>query len=191
MDLKGLGILNLCGFIKEMNIDFNLKGSMIRTATIEDVPTILKILNHEILTSTVVYDYKERTIEELLDWFKKKQEDNKPIIVAEQNGQVLGYGTFGQFRPWAAYQYSIEHSIYVSADYRGKGIGKSIMKELIRLAKEQGYHVMIAGIDAANVDSYQFHKKFEFEESGRLNEVGYKFGKWLDLIFMTLKLMNK
>jgi phosphinothricin acetyltransferase len=159
---------------------------IIRPAETKDVYTILEIINHEILHSTVVYDYKERTYEQQLAWFEKKLQDNMPVIVAESEEKVVGFGTFGIFRPWDAYQYSVEHSIYTHHTCRGMGIGKLIMSELIRLATEQGYHTMIAGVDASNKGSFEFHKKFGFQEIGTFKEVGYKFDQWLDLIFMQL-----
>lgn len=158
----------------------------IRNAKTKDVNSILEIINHEILNSTVVYDYKERSYEQQLAWFEKKNQDEMPVIVAEKEGNVVGFGSFGIFRPWDAYRFSVEHSIYTHQDAQGMGIGKRIMAELIRLATEQGYHTMIAGVDASNKGSYEFHKKFGFQEIGTFKEVGYKFDQWLDLIFMQL-----
>ncbi|MBO0321675.1 N-acetyltransferase [Muricauda sp. CAU 1633] len=163
----------------------------IRTAEIKDVNSILEIINHEILHSTVVYDYQERTYEQQLSWFEKKVKDKMPVIVAENEKKVVGFGTYGIFRPWDAYQFSVEHSIYTHHNYRGMGIGKHIMIELIRLATKQGFHTMIAGVDASNKGSFEFHKKFGFQEIGTFKEVGYKFDKWLDLIFMQLFLKKE
>ncbi|MEZ4811549.1 MAG: N-acetyltransferase family protein [Allomuricauda sp.] len=158
----------------------------IRFAESRDVQSILEIVNHEILNSTVLYDYQERSYEQQLAWFEKKLQDNMPIIVAEKDNKVIGFGTYGIFRPWDAYRSSVEHSIYVNHQARGMGVGKLIMTELIRLAKEQGYHTMIAGVDGSNKGSYDFHKKFGFQEIGTFKEIGYKFDRWLDLIFMQL-----
>lgn len=156
----------------------------VRPATLKDVPKILEIINYEITNSTVVYDYKERSLAQQTEWFNAKQEAKMPVLVAEKNSKVLGYGSFGIYRPWEAYKYSVEHSIYVSNSERGTGVGKILMEELILLGKKQGYHTMIAGIDAENKGSYKFHEKFGFKEVGRFNEVGHKFDRWLDLIFM-------
>jgi phosphinothricin acetyltransferase len=109
-----------------------------------------------------------------------------PVIVAEKDNEVVGFGTYGIFRPWDAYRFSVEHSIYTHHNFRGMGIGKLIMTELIKLAIEQGFHTMIAGVDASNKGSYGFHKKFGFQEIGTFKEVGYKFDRWLDLVFMQL-----
>ena len=163
----------------------------IRFAESKDVQSILDIVNHEILHSTVLYDYRERTYEKQLGWFEKKSQDKMPVIVAEKNNKVIGFGTYGIFRPWDAYRYSVEHSIYVNHRARGLGVGKLIMAELIRLAKEQGYHTMIAGVDGSNRGSYEFHRKFGFQEIGTFKEIGYKFDRWLDLIFLQLFLKDK
>src|SRR5690606_5550497 len=105
-------------------------------------------------------------------------------IVAVKDQKVLGYASFGIFRPWEAYELSIEHSLYVDKDARRQGVGELLMVEIMKIANRDGYHSLIAGIDASNEGSYEFHQKFEFVEVGRLNQVGYKFNRWLDLIFM-------
>lgn len=159
---------------------------VIRAATRSDVPAILDIVNYEILNSTVLYEYESRTLEQQLDWFSLKQSENWPVIIAELNGAVVGFGTYGPFRQRAAYSKSIEHSVYVHKDFRGKAIGNALMVELIKLAKSHGYHTMIAGIDSSNMGSVEFHRKFGFEVIGTFKEVGFKFDKWLDVVFMQL-----
>ncbi|QDO92587.1 N-acetyltransferase [Formosa sediminum] len=158
----------------------------IRFAEIKDVSKIVEIVNYEILNSTVIYDYNERTYQYQLNWFHQKCKDNMPVIVAEEYGEVLGFGTYGIFRPWEAYKFSVEHSIYVSREARAKGIGKKLLTELISIAKANNFHTMIAGVDASNAGSIAFHKKFGFVEIGVFKEVGYKFNTWLDLNFMQL-----
>lgn len=160
----------------------------IRTAIADDVPVILEITNNEILNSTVLYEYDPRSLETQLEWFKAKQADNWPVIVAELEDKVVGFGTYGSFRARVAYSQSIEHSVYVHKDHRGKSIGYDLMIELIRLAKNNGYHTMIAGIDSSNMGSVEFHRKFGFEVVGTFKEVGYKFDRWLDVLFMQLLL---
>ncbi|NKI30439.1 GNAT family N-acetyltransferase [Croceivirga thetidis] len=160
----------------------------IRKAERCDLNAILDIVNYEILNSTVLYDYEERTYQQQLEWFKKKQADKMPIIIAEIENQVAGFGTYGIFRPWAAYRFSIEHSIYVHKKLRGKGVGKELLSKLIELAKDSGFHTMIAGVDGSNEKSYEFHKNFGFEEIGTFKEIGFKFNKWLDLRFLQLLL---
>ena len=159
---------------------------IIRDAERKDLPSILKIVNFEIEHTTSIYDYEKRTLQNQTAWFESKKLEKIPVIIAEENGDVIGFGTFGIFRPWAGYQFSLEHSIYLEKNSRGKGTGKKIMTKLIHLAKEQGFHIMIAGIDANNSKSIKFHHNFGFKEVGRFNQVGFKFEKWLDLIFMQL-----
>lgn len=161
---------------------------IIRNAEEKDVNRILEIINYEILNSTVVYDYVERTSEYQLNWLRQKMKDGMPVIVAESENGVIGYGTFGIFRPFDGFQFSVEHSVYVDKEYRTHGIGKLLLSELIRLAKKNGFHIMIAGVDASNKSSIEFHRKFGFKEVGTLKEVGFKFDKWLDLLFLQLLL---
>jgi len=160
----------------------------IRPAIAADIQAILEIVNHEILNSTVLYEYEPRTFEQQAEWFNHKQEANWPVIIAKNNGLVVGFGTYGLFRARAAYSKSIEHSVYVHHAHRGKSIGNSLMVELIRSAKQEGFHTMIAGIDSSNQGSVEFHRKFGFEEVGTFSEVGFKFDKWLDVVFMQLML---
>jgi phosphinothricin acetyltransferase len=158
----------------------------IRKADINDVPSILEIVNHAILHTTSNYLYEAQTLETQIQWFEDKKTKKFPVIVAVANETVVGFGTYGTFREKIGYQYTVEHSVYVAPDFVGKGIGTLLLSELIQLAKSEGYHVMVGGIDAANLDSIAFHKKFGFTENGVLKEVGFKFGKWLDLQFMQL-----
>lgn len=159
---------------------------IIRNATIEDLPPILEIVNHAILNTTSNYLYEVQTLENQLQWFEDKKSKQFPIIVADYNGTAIGFGTYGTFREKIGYQFTVEHSVYVAPEFFGKGIGKQLLLALIVLAKEEGYHTMIGGIDAANTGSIDFHRKFGFVETGIIKEVGFKFGKWLDLQFMQL-----
>lgn len=159
---------------------------IIRRATETDLPAILEIVNHSILFSTAIYDYEARTLQQQQSWFVEKNAADYPVIVAEINGQIAGFGTYGSFRIKVAYQYTIEHSVYVSEAFKGRGIGKLLLSELIQLAKLQGFHVMIGCIDAENGGSIGFHEKFGFKITGTLREVGFKFGHWLDLVLMQL-----
>ena len=161
---------------------------LIRKAVVKDVVKILEILNHEILNSTALYDYKEKTYEYQLNWFEQKGINKMPVIVVESKNEVIGFGTYGVFRPFDAFQFCVEHSIYMDHNVRGLGIGKKLLTKLIQLAKEDGHHTMIAGLDATNTASLEFHKKFGFKEVGVIKEAGFKFNKWLDLRFLQLLL---
>jgi len=151
--------------------------------------SILDIFNDAILNSTSLYDYKERTMDNMVGWFETKRANGFPVIGLENgDGQLLGFGSYGTFRAWPAYKYSVEHSVYVHKDSRGQGLGKALMKELIAKAQEDDYHAMIGGIDATNAGSIALHTKFGFQHVGTLPQVGFKFGKWLDLAFYQLLL---
>jgi phosphinothricin acetyltransferase len=121
-------------------------------------------------------------------WFKTKQEQGFPVFVATENENIVGLSSIGPFRAWAAYKYSVENSVYVSTECRGKGIGKLLMPPLIDAARELKLHTIIAGIDATNEASLKLHGHFGFKEVAHFKEVGYKFDRWLDLKFLQLLL---
>lgn len=156
----------------------------IRTYTEADCPAILAIINEAILTSTALYDYHPRTLEQQIAIFEDKISKGFPIIVAEENNQVIGFGYYSEFRVREAYKFTVEHSVYADKNYIGKGIGKLLLTELIQLAKAQKLHTMIGVIDSENINSITFHEKFGFEKAGYIKESGYKFDKWLDSLFM-------
>ena len=160
----------------------------LRPATPNDLEKILEIVNHSILHTTANYNYDVQTLEVQTKWFEDKNAKNLPIVVADLDGEVVGFGSYGQFREKIGYQYTVEHSVYVVDHVIGKGIGSQLLTELIRLAKEQGYHCMIGAIDADNAGSIAFHERFGFTAAGTIREVGYKFDHWLDLVFMQLLL---
>jgi L-amino acid N-acyltransferase YncA len=160
--------------------------TLLRAATANDLPDILEIVNHNILNSTAVYDYDPKTLTDMQMWLAEKYDANWPVIVAEQDGKVIGYGSYGPFRVKIGYRFTVEHSVYAADNYKGKGIGRLLLTRLIALAREGGYHNMIGGIDADNTGSIEFHRKFGFTDAGTIKEAGYKFGRWLDLTFMQL-----
>lgn len=161
---------------------------IVRPAALNDLEAILEIVNHAILHTTANYNYEPQTLEVQRQWFLDKRQHGFPVLAAELDGQVVGYGAYGTFREKIGYQYTVEHSVYVRQNHYGKGVGRLLMDELIRLAKAQNLHVMIGAIDAANAESIAFHSKFGFRECGVLHQAGFKFGKWLDLLFMQLVL---
>lgn len=152
--------------------------------TTADKAGILAILNEAILNSTAVYDYRPRPLESMDAWFQAKAAGGYPVLGAfDGGGELLGFGSYGPFRNWPAYKYSVEHSIYVKDTERGKGLGKRILDGLIRNAEAQGYHTLIAGIDSENEASIRLHEKAGFARAGEIRHAGFKFGKWLDLAF--------
>ena len=156
----------------------------IRDARLDDLPAMLAIYNDAVLTTTAVYDYQPRTDEQQVAWFHAKQEQALPVLVADIGGTVAGFTSYGPFRPWPAYLHSVENSLYVAAEQRGRGIGSQLLPALIQRAADRGLHTMIAGVDATNTASLRLHAKFGFELIGRFREVGWKFERWLDLTFL-------
>jgi len=160
----------------------------IRVAVRQDLPEILTIYNEVIRNSTAVYSEVEFTPARGESWFDTKAEQGFPFLVACDAGGVAGFGTFGDFRPWPCYQYSVEHSVHVRSDRRSQGIGRALVVELIGRARAAKKHVMIAGIDADNTVSIGLHESLGFRQVGHFHEVGFKFGRWLDLKFLELSL---
>jgi len=153
----------------------------------KQLPEILEIFNDAILHSTALYDYKPRTMDNMKNWYSAKQQGNYPIIgLFDTDDTVIGFASYGSFRNWPAYKYSVEHSVYIRSDMRGKGFGRILLKEIIKSAEQQDYHVLIGGIDASNNESIQLHEKEGFVFCGTISHAGYKFGKWLDLSFYQL-----
>jgi L-amino acid N-acyltransferase len=158
---------------------------------------ILDILNEAIANSTALYDYYPRTLASMVMWFEAKQAGNFPVLgivdgtdcQRQTKGQrLLGFASYGHFRAWPAYKYSIEHSVYVHKDFRGQGIGWELMQQLIIQARAQQYHTLIGGIDLANQASIALHLKLGFKHAGTIEQAGFKFGRWLDLGFYQLLL---
>jgi L-amino acid N-acyltransferase YncA len=160
----------------------------IRTALEQDLEAMLEIYNDVIVNTTAVYDYQPHTLEMRRQWFRIKEAQGFPVFVAEEDGRVVGFSSIGPFRAWAAYKYSVENSVYVAADQRGKGIGKLLIAPLVEASVQLNMHTIIAGIDATNEASIKLHRSFGFNEVAHFKQVGYKFGRWLDLTFMQLLL---
>jgi L-amino acid N-acyltransferase YncA len=148
------------------------------------LPEILEIYNHVIATTTAVYSEEPVTLESRVEWWKIRTALDYPVLVALEDSQVLGFASFGDFRPWPCYRYTIEHSVHVRADARNRGIGTALIKALFPRAVTLGKHMMIGGIDADNAASIHLHRKLGFETVAHLREVGRKFDRWLDLVFL-------
>ena len=149
-----------------------------------DCLAILDIINDAILNSTALYDYNVRTLTTQETIFEEKLQKGFPIIVAEMNNEVIGFGYYSEFRFREAYKLTVEHSVYANKNYIGKGIGKLLLTELIERAKKQNLHTMIGVIDSENTNSIDFHKKFGFKEVGFIKESGFKFNKWLHSVIV-------
>lgn len=150
---------------------------------------ILAIFNRAITTSTAVYDYKPRTAETMSAWFESKRQGGYPVIGAlTESGDLMGFASYGKFRPWPAYKYTVEHSLYVAEHYRGLGVGKHLLAETINRAKAQDYHALVGAIDSQNTASIRLHESHGFRLVGTMPQVGFKFDRWLDLCLYQLVL---
>ena len=157
---------------------------MIDDAAAADFEQVLAIYNEVIRNTTAVYAEEEYDPVQGRVWFDAKLSSGFPFIVARDDRGVAGFASFGAFRAWACYRHSVEHSVHVRADRRGQGLGRALVLDLKSRAAALGKHVMIAGIDADNVASIRMHESLGFERVAHLREVGFKFGRWLDLEFL-------
>jgi L-amino acid N-acyltransferase len=157
---------------------------VIDNASRQDLAQILAIYNEVIRNSTAVFSGEEFSPARGEAWLDTKMDRGFPMIVARDASGVTGFGTFGEFRAWPGYRHSVEHSVHVRSDRRGQGVGRALLVELMARATASSKHVMIAGIDADNAVSIGLHRSLGFTSVGHFHEVGFKFGRWLDLVFM-------
>jgi L-amino acid N-acyltransferase YncA len=155
----------------------------IRDATEDDLPGILDIYNHVIATSDAVYTETAATLDDRRAWLTARRAGNFPVLVADDAG-IIGFASFGDFRPWPGYALTVEHSVYVREAAHRRGVGTALVGRLIEEAQRRGKHVMIGGVDAANTASIGMHRKLGFTDAGHLREVARKSGRWLDLVLM-------
>jgi len=153
-----------------------------------DLPAILDIYNEVIAHTTAVYSEAPVTLADREAWYAGRIEQDYPVLAARRDGICVGFGSFGDFRAWPCYRHTVEHSVHVHADVRGQGIGFRLVEALIDRAAALGKHVMIAGIDADNQASLGLHRRLGFSQVGHFPEVGRKFDRWLDLVFMSRRL---
>jgi L-amino acid N-acyltransferase len=156
----------------------------VREAAPADLEAILTIYNDAVVNTTAVYDYAPRSLEAQTTWFENKRKECNPVLVAVEADTVVGFTSYGPFRPWPAYQHTVENAIYIAPGHRGRGIGSQLLGPLITIAQQRGHHAMVAGIDAANGASLRLHRKLGFEQVGHFRQVGWKFERWLDLVFL-------
>ena len=161
---------------------------LIRDASEEDLPGILAIYNEVMATSTAIFSDQPSTLSERRSWLQARQGQGYPVLVAVDGADVIGFASFGDFRSWPGYRYTVEHSVHVAARVRGRGTGTALVQELLQRATALGKHVMVAGIDAANTGSIRLHERLGFTQVGLLREVGRKFDRWLDLVFLQKRL---
>lgn len=156
----------------------------IRDASEQDFPRILQILDEAIANTTANWDLEPRSAADRKAWFDERRRRGLPILIAEREGTVIGFASFDIFRPFQGFRHTVEHSIYVDPHAQRQGAGRALLAELIAQAKARDMHVMVAGIEAGNAASLALHRQAGFEIVGRLPEVGRKFDRWLDLVFM-------
>jgi phosphinothricin acetyltransferase len=164
----------------------------LRLATRDDVEPIRAIYNQAVLTTTATYDMEPRTHEQQLAWFVEEHERiGFPVFVAEtESGQVVGWCSLGRYRPRPGYRFTAEDSIYIDEAYRGQGIGTQLLPLAIDAASNLGMHAIMAVLDAESEASMRLHTRFGFKEVGRLPEVGHKFERWLDVVYLQLLLVH-
>ena len=160
----------------------------LRAAGEDDLPAILAIYNHAIENTTAVFEYRPQTLDMRREWFRAKAAAGLPIVVAVEDDRVIGFASYGPFRAWPAYKYTVEHSVYVDASSRGRGVGRALLNEVVAEARRHDIHAVIAGITTDNLPSLHLHQALGFVEVAHFLEVGYKFGRWLDLTFLQLLL---
>jgi L-amino acid N-acyltransferase len=148
----------------------------------DHAPQILAIMNESIQNSAAMWDYEPRTMSSMEAWFDAKERGGFPVLgVIDDAEKLLAFGTYGPFRAWPAYKYTIEHSLYVEQGARGRGLGRHVLTRLVAEAESQGYHTMIAAIESENVASLALHKSLGFGKCGEIRQAGFKFGRWLNL----------
>ena len=145
---------------------------------------ILDILNDAIVTSTALYDYQPRPFTAMAPWFDVKEKAGFPVLgLEDEAGTLLAFASYGTFRAFPAYKYTAEHSVYVQKDHRGRGLGALALQAIVDEAQRRGVHALVGGIDASNAGSIALHERLGFRHVGTLPQVGFKFGRWLDLAF--------
>jgi L-amino acid N-acyltransferase len=162
----------------------------VREATPADLPALLEIYNEAVVNTTASWDHDPWTAVRHADWYAHKAENGFPILVADQDGEVLGYASYSEFSGKAGYTGTREHTVYLRVDARGRGIGRTLMEALIDQARVRGVHTLIGRLSADNEASLRLHAGLGFVEVGRLREVGRKFGRWLDLVYLQLILQD-
>jgi L-amino acid N-acyltransferase len=162
----------------------------LRPATGADLAEINDIYNYFVLASTCTYQEEPDTLAARREWFDRHGVRH-PVIVAEEEGRILGWGSLSPYHSRSAYRFSVEDSVYVHRDFHGRGLGSALLGELVARARGLGHRVIIADIDAEQAASVALHEKFGFSRVGRLEKVGCKFGRWLDVVYMELLLASE
>lgn len=184
------GFCDTTFYLKDLTPPRNAPPSaaIVREATDEDLPVILEIINDAIVASTAVWSDEPVDLDERRAWFSERRAGGNPVLVAEDGGRVVGFGSYLQFRAWSGYRNAVEHSVYVSGEARGRGIGLALVEALSARAKAAGKHVIVGGVEGSNTPSLKLHRRAGFIEVGRMPGIGEKFGRRLDLVFLQKQL---
>ncbi|KAF1071717.1 MAG: L-methionine sulfoximine/L-methionine sulfone acetyltransferase [Pseudomonas citronellolis] len=164
---------------------------LIRDAIEADLAALRDIYNDAVLNTTAIFNDQVIDTDNRRAWLEQRRQAGFPVLVAERDGSVVGYASYGPWRAFDGFRETVEHSVYVRADQRGQGLGPLLMQALIARAKAQGLHVMVAGIESGNLASIALHQRLGFTVTGQMPQVGQKFGRWLDLTFMQLTLDSR
>lgn len=164
---------------------------IIRTATAADAQGLTEIYNHAVENTVAILNETLVDADNRAAWVAQRQDDGFPVLVAEEEGIILGYASYGPWRPFHGFRETVEHSVYVRAGQRGKGLGRKLMQALIEQAKADGLHMMVAAVTAGNDASIKLHESLGFQITARMPQVGQKFGEWLELIFLQLQLDDR
>ena len=160
--------------------------AVIRVAGEGDLEAITAIYNDAVLTTTASWDDEVVTLENRRAWLVEHGTEPNVTLVAELDGEVVGFAGYGRYREKAGYDLTVEHSVYLAPAARGRGLGTGLLTELVEAATQRGIHVMIGGLSADNETSLRLHQRLGFVETARMPQVGKKFGRWLDLVFVQL-----
>lgn len=156
----------------------------LRDAVEADLGQITTIYNEVLTNSTAIYNDRPASLEDRVAWWRARVDQHYPVLVAVEEDQVCGFGSFGDFRSWPGYRYTVEGTVHVASGDRGRGVGTALLKALIERAKAAGKHSMIAGVDSENAASLRYLERFGFQRVGYLPEVGYKFDRFLNLVLL-------
>lgn len=165
---------------------------VIRDAEPADAAGIAAIYNDAVLHTTAIWNDRTVDVAERLAWMTARSAAGLPVLVArDEGGVVLGYASYGPWRPFDGFRETVEHSVYVRADQRGRGLGAALLGALTERARDAGIHVMVGAVEAGNTGSIALHAKLGFVRTGTMPQVGTKFGRWLDLAWLQLTLDDR
>jgi L-amino acid N-acyltransferase YncA len=156
----------------------------IRDALEGDIERVTAIYNEVLRTSTAIFNDRPASVAQRVEWWRGRVEQGYPVLVAVEGELVVGFASFGDFRSWPGYRFTVEHTVHVDSVFRGKGVGSALMRELIERARAAGKHVMVGGVDSENLASLRFHERMGFERVAHFREVGFKFDRFLDLVLL-------